>query len=181
MAFHDPHLDRPWKPEPLKYHAEQRAKKMGYKIVNKRSWGTKMSKFTTTYYKQIRVGEGYPNYPVPIQAMIMCHEIVHARQWRHYRPARFATSYLASARFRWAMEVQGYAEGVHAAVAMGAEEDWIERNIENRAQTLRKGYSMWSLRASDVRGATRNILHERYKKAKKLVAQGRDGGGRQNR
>lgn len=181
MAFHDPHLDRPWEAAALKYHAEQRAKKMGYKIVNKRSWGTKLSKFTTTYYRQIRVGEKYPDYPIEAQAIIMCHEIVHARQWRHYKPARFATRYLASARFRWAMEVQGYAEGIHAAVALGADEDYIEHQIQHRANTLRKSYSMWSLRASDVRSATRNILNERYRKAKTLVAQGRDGGGRPNK
>jgi len=140
--------------------AEKWARDNGYVIKPKTSFfGSRFSKMTTTYYKEIRVGDGWEDYSIPRKASVLRHEIVHAKQWRHFGRASFGANYIFSARFRWAMEVQAYRESVRAYRVLGAKEDWL-RNYATREvpDVLWQNYMLGVLRKGDVYEHAARIL-----------------------
>jgi hypothetical protein len=141
-------------------HGYSWAKDNGYRIRKKTSFlGSRFSKMTTTYYKEIRVGYQWDSYSRVSKAMIMMHEIVHARQWRYYGRGTFATKYVFNTQFRWAMEVQAYRESLIALKALGATRSYLEKYAKSIVPgILWKNYMLRSLRKSDVYKYTAQIL-----------------------
>jgi hypothetical protein len=140
--------------------AEKWARDAGYVIKPKTSFfGSRFSKMTTTYYKEIRVGDGWAGYTPPKKASILKHEIVHAKQWRHYGRGTFGARYIFSARFRWAMEVQAYRESVRAYRTLGAKESWLRTYAtKDVPDILWQNYMLGVLRKGDVYEHTAKIL-----------------------
>lgn len=142
---------------------------MGYTIVKKSSSFLRLSKFSTTYYNQIRVGSGWDEYSTGQKGSVMTHEGGHGRQWRYYTPIVFAFRYMTYPRFRWAIEMQGYSMSVWAYHAMGYSEKSILGYIERRAKTIRSEYKMWSINAADVERHTRELLTSAYNDARHAI------------
>lgn len=159
--FHDADIDRHGRDAvAMLKDAEKWAHDHGYVIKQKTSFfGSRFSKMTTTYYKEIRVGDGWEGYSVPKKASILKHEIVHAQQWRNFGRAEFGSRYVFSARFRWAMEVQAYRESVRAYRTLGATEKWL-RNYATREvpDVLWQNYMLGLLRKGDIYEHTARIL-----------------------
>jgi hypothetical protein len=136
------------------------AKDNGFAIKQKSShFGGRLSKMSTTYYKEIRVGARWTEFSVPKRAAVLKHEIVHARQWRHYGQGSFATKYIFSARFRWAVEVQAYRESIRVYRTLGAVEKWLREYVKDLVpNSLWKNYALKTLRKDDVYDEARRIL-----------------------
>jgi hypothetical protein len=144
-------------------------KSMGYTIVKKSSSLLRLSKFTTTYLRQIRVGSGWDEYSTGHKAATMTHEGGHGRQWRYYRPARFAFMYLAYPRFRWAMEMQGYSLSIWCYHAMGYDDKAIAGFIDRRAKGMRASYSLRAIHAGDFERRTREVLTSAWNDAQHAI------------
>lgn len=122
-------------------------------------FGSRFSKMSTTYYREIRVGSRWEEFSVAKKAAVLKHEIVHAKQWRHYGQVRFAAKYIFSARFRWSMEVQAYRESVRAYRTLGALESWLrEYVLDSVPGSLWNSYGLRTLRKDDVYDETRKLL-----------------------
>jgi hypothetical protein len=141
-------------------------KDLGMRLVIKSTTKLKLSKMTTTYYNEIRLGSGWKDKNLESQAYILVHEAVHARQWRHYGRAKFGWKYISDPRWRWAIEVQGYREGIMWGVvvlkARGLSQAKIEKalstKIDHVISSLLRAYSLGSIRSSDIKKHTRDIL-----------------------
>lgn len=136
------------------------AKANSFSIKKKAShFGSRLSKMSTTYYKEIRVGSLWEEFIVPKRAAVLKHEIVHAKQWRHYGRASFGSKYIFSARFRWAMEVQAYRESTRVYRTLGAVEKWLREYVNDAVpNSLWGSYALGTLRKDDVYEQTRKIL-----------------------
>jgi hypothetical protein len=135
------------------------AKEHGYVIRQKSSLFGRLSKMSTTYYKEIRVGSRWETFTVAKKAAVLKHEIVHAKQWHHFGQATFGTKYIFSARFRWAMEVQAYRESTRAYRTLGATEPWLREYVTDVVPaSLWGSYGLRTLRKDDVFYETRKIL-----------------------
>ncbi len=131
----------------------------GMRIEKKTSRANVMSKFTTTYYKEMRLGIDFDELDEPIQAVVMAHELVHVYQWRHYGRAKFGPKYVMSGRFRWAMEMQAYRESVRWRKLMN--DSKLDQYCKDRWEVLWREYFLWpTLRRDHVRNKTRKILRE---------------------
>ena len=64
-------------------------------------------KFTMTMRKTIYLSSKWESYPAWKRAAILWHELVHIRQRKKWGDAKFLSRY-ATARGRWASEVQAY-------------------------------------------------------------------------
>jgi hypothetical protein len=166
--YHDVALNRKWGGKELKAYGEKVAKKMGYRIVPKSTTTLRLSKMTTTYYREIRVGTTYPSMSVHWQAALLMHELVHGRQWRHYRPVRFGRKYIFSSTFRWAMEMNGYSEHIWAMVALGASNDLVRGRIASCVRTMRKNYLL-NIRRTDFERWTEDVLESAWNDARNGV------------
>lgn len=166
--LHDPVLDESWKGEPerLKVHYRKEWERYGVKAVYKSTSYGRLSKMTTTYYRKIRLGTGYAKAEPEWQAVTDAHETVHVRQWRRWGRNRFRTRYLFWTRWRWAIEVQAYAESVRALVALGASESKIRDYITRRPKVLWDNYALKSLRKNDVYSMTIFVLQKTWDDAK---------------
>ena len=134
---------------------------MGVRVVPKTSiFGSRLSKMSTTYYSEIRLGTDYPRLSQAWQAVVMGHEMLHARQWRAYGRNRFRTRYLFRTRWRWAVEVQAYAESLRIMVALGFSSEAIESYISTRGDVLWENYALRSLRKDHVLRYTAQILDD---------------------
>lgn len=138
------------------------AKRHGVRIVEKRPSRLKLSKMTTTYYREIRVAVGFwgRGWSVARRAVVMAHEILHVLQWRFYGRVTFAMSYVGSARFRWAIEMQAYRFGVLVKRMLGYAERSIQDSIRHRASAMRKPYALGGLRWRDVKKYTPAVLNQ---------------------
>jgi len=132
-------------------------KRLGYEITTKSSSSMKWSKMTTTYYKEIRLGEDFDEEPDWAQAVTWAHEMVHVYQWRLMGKVTFARRYL-SALWRWVIEMQAYRMSIHIFEQLGANKEWVERYIRQKPDHLRGPYAFWRIRKSDLRKYTRIIL-----------------------
>jgi len=139
---------------------------LGLELVTKDSNFLRLSKMTTTYYKQVRLGSDWPNYNVYQKANTLVHEAVHARQWRSYGRYRFGTWYLRRPRWRWAMEMQGYRESMRWSIinlhGRRASSRRIEAEIKRRADAvtgiLVNGYVLGRVSRSDRMTQTKRIM-----------------------
>jgi hypothetical protein len=136
---------------------------LGLRVVKKSSTSMRLSKMSTTYFSELRLGSGYDDRPIHDQAALIAHELYHARQWRHYGRATFATSYVMRPKWRWAIETQAYGESVRAWVAMGATREFVMRYIETRADVLLRDYALGILNKESVRASTSAVLRRAFK------------------
>jgi hypothetical protein len=152
---------------------------LGLELVIKSSRYTRLSKMTTTYFREIRLGSRWPEYNDFQKASTLVHEAVHARQWRYYGRFRFGTWYLRRPRWRWAIEMHGYRESARWAVihmhAAGSSTSRIEREVRRRASAttgiLVNGYALGRVSRSDRMDWTNRImLEEGYKQLELLAA-----------
>ncbi len=148
-------------PEKMLEYYKKAAKKRGLRVSPKSSvFGAQFAKMTTTYWKQIRLGRNYPNYPIDSQATLWSHEWVHVEQWRYYGVVRFAALYLG-ARKSWAFEMQAYRESVRAKKILGYSRKNLEAFINGRPNSLWKGYPiMRQIRWKDFKKQTLYVLRK---------------------
>ncbi len=139
------------------------------KLVIKSTKHHRLSKATTTYYKEIRLGSGWESKNSEQKAYILVHEAVHVRQWDHYGRLRFGGKYIFDARFRWAVEVQGYREGIMWGVvvlkARGHSDTKVRDILQDKIDRcirslLGKTYALKSIRRSDIKKHSRAIFEE---------------------
>jgi hypothetical protein len=143
-------------------------RELGMNLVIKSSSRMRLSKMTTTYYREIRLGSGWNDYAPDVRAAILVHEAVHARQWRGYGASRFGLYYASNPRWRWSIEMQGYRESVRwAVIAMNAAqlpaaaiEGRIDEYIGDCTQSLVTAYSLGRISKSNLRRHTQEILLE---------------------
>jgi len=102
---------------------------MGMEIVHKKSWDLWLTKATTVYYKQLRLGEDWEDKNIFQKAMTWVQEGVHPKQWRHYKRNKFRTRYLFWPRWRWAQEVPGYAETARWIVIHAKHNKWSDERL----------------------------------------------------
>lgn len=171
----DPLLDRRWKgPEAeseLFHNQIDQAQAMGLELVVKSSFWGSLSVMSTTYFKQIRLGNDWSDLSRTMKVVLLAHELRHARQWREYGRATFRTNYLFQPRWRWAVEVQGYCESVRTLVALGASPDWIEQYIDHRVGSLWKKYALKTIRKDDLFGYSKSILMKKVAVARAIVGE----------
>lgn len=128
--------------------------------LEKKSGGSKLARMSTTYYGSIRLGSKYDSLSDEWKSVLLAHELVHARQWRHFGRRTFRTRYLFWTRWRWAIEVQAYRESVRMLIALGASKGLIESYIDARTKSLLSNYTLSSLNLKNVRTATVKLLRE---------------------
>lgn len=169
--YRDKALDRRWGANDLLERWMQEAKGMGVRVVPKTSFfGMRLSKMSTTYYREIRLGTGYPDKRPEWKAVTMGHEMLHARQWRGYGRNKFRTRYLFWTRWRWAIEVQAYSESVRILVALGANDETLTEYIASRSDVLWNSYALKGLRRKDVYVYTHSILCDARVEAERRLA-----------
>ncbi len=148
-------------PDEIISQCKKEAKRLGLRIVHKSSTFPRLSKFTTTLYKEIRLGTSFRDKPRWVQATIWAHEMVHVYQWRGEKRARFALRYIGfPGRYRWAYEMQAYRMSIHVRKVLKATRSSTNRSIEARPKGMKKGYSLGLLRWRDLRGDTRDVLYD---------------------
>lgn len=139
------------------------------KLVIKSTKYNRLSKATTTYYKEIRLGSGWESKNSEQKAYILVHEAVHVRQWDHYGRLKFGSKYVFDVRFRWAVEVQGYREGIMWGVvvlkARGHSDskvrDILQAKIDQSINSLLgKTYLLNRISRSDIKKHSRAIFEE---------------------
>lgn len=141
---------------------------LGLELKEKDSNFLRLSKMTTTYFNEIRLGANWSEYSDYQKANIYVHEAVHARQWRTVGRFRFGTWYLRRPRWRWAIEMQGYRESVRWAVieldAKKAPTRAIEAEVRRRSESvtgiLLNGYSLARVSKYDRAKYTKQIIIE---------------------
>lgn len=134
------------------------AKRLGLRIVTKSSTSLQWSKFTTTFYKEIRLGSEFHKKAKWQQAATWAHEMVHVYQWRLEGRARFGSRYVFRTRYRWAYEVEGYRMSVHIRERLKVPRAWTRAYIFDRPNVLRKSYALHTIRRNDLTKHTIEIL-----------------------
>lgn len=154
----DRFLLEPRTPEQVIEYAQKRLANMGYTIKRKRGpKGWKSRRMTTTLRRTIWLGVGWDGKLARDKAATLMHELVHAEQWWIHQG--FLARYIASPRFRWAMEVQAYRESVRTYRAVGFTGPGLERYIQARANTIIRSYFMIGRRLRrDIRKNTAGIV-----------------------
>ncbi len=155
--WRDPNLGDYKTASPMIAHCRVEARSFGVRIVHKVRSSLRMSKVSTAYYRQIRLGTDYETAQSFSQAATMAHEMVHVRQWRYYGRLGFAWRYVMSPRFRWAVECNAFAEGVRALRILGIHAA-IGHEVHTRATQMRGPYRLRSINESDLVTQTRKIL-----------------------
>lgn len=149
------------------------------KLVVKSTKNHRLSKATTTYYKEIRLGNGWPDKTDEQKAYLLVRETVHVKHWDHYKRLGFAARYIFNARFRWAIEVHCCREGIMWGVvvlkARGHSDARVREILEAKIDSsirslLGKTYALGSIRKSDIKKHTRKILREGIEYQLKRVA-----------
>ena len=160
-------LSGPWagQADPLCKRYFDEAKEMGLRVVEKSSTWLRLSKMSTTYYKELRLGSGWKEKDIHDQAVILAHELRHARQWRRYGRTTFRNHYIFHTRWRWAVETQCYCESIRALVALGAAPAVIDKYVDDRVKALWESYALGSLHKGDVMTHSRRVLEATYVRA----------------
>lgn len=132
------------RPEDLLDYATKCLGELGYRLKKKKgpkSW--KAKRMTTTLRKTVFLGVNWDSKTPRDRAATLMHELVHANQSKTYGFWKWVSRYVASARFRFAMEAQAYRETCRAYRAMGLS----ERNVRNYADDLPNRFikSYWIL------------------------------------
>lgn len=133
-------------------------KRLGLRVVEKKKSKLRLSKMSTTYYREVRVAHGFWKRDIPTQAATLAHELVHARQWRKHGRVRFALAYATSPRFRLAVELQAYRESIRAMRAMGYSNKYIESYINRKPFTMKDAYLLHRVRWDALSSLTRCVL-----------------------
>jgi len=164
LAFNDRYFDKVLKlldgattAKEIIDRCEAEAKRLGLKVKKKTSSFFKWSKMTTTYYKEIRLGEDFDDEPEWAQAVTWAHEMVHVYQWRGMGRANFARRYLWRI-WRWIIEMQAYRMSIHIRKLLGIKESWTKRYIRDKPYKLKGGYLLGGLRWSHLKKQTRHVL-----------------------
>lgn len=165
-------LDQDWRgrADELMAHYRKVWKKVGVKAVKKSSAFGRLSKMTTTYFKQIRLGTGYDKKSDEWKAATDAHETVHVKQWRRWGRNRFRSRYLFWPRWRWAIEMQGYTESVRALVALGAADELLHEFIQSRPGSLKRNYALGILNQDQMSKETLRILTQAWNDHKKRLS-----------
>lgn len=137
---HHIRLQEPAWPDRLYRHLCHMLELYGVRIVPKvetsmRRW----SALSTAFPNTIRVRHDFFAMDYNIRCVILAHEMVHIRQYRRYGRVRFALGYAFSPRFRWAMEVQAYREGMTVRDHLGMRRTGVEALTERMIELYRLG------------------------------------------
>lgn len=138
------------------------------RIVTKSSNHMRLSKMTTTYYKELRLGANFEDKDDIGQAQIWVHEGGHTKQWRYYGCIKFAYKYAKDSRWRWSIELPCYGEGLRWSIIHarhnGLSDDKLETAIDNFIERIVRifdnGYGLGWVHRGDMRKWTRQILRE---------------------
>lgn len=141
---------------------------LGMKIVTKSSNHLRLSKMTTTYYKELRLGTNFEDKDDIGQAQIWVHEAPHTKQWRYYGRIKFSYKYAKDSRWRWSIEMPCYGEGlrwsiIHAryeGLSVEKIDKAIDNYIERIVRIFANGYGLGWVHRGDMRKWTRKILRE---------------------
>jgi hypothetical protein len=136
----------------------QEAMRLKLDIRHKRSRSLKWSKFTATYYREIRLGSNFTKLPKWAQATIWAHEMVHVYQWRDVGRSKFGTSYVFNPMKRWEWEMQGYRMSVAIRKRLGISTETNERYIEDKIKSVWKAYVLSALHKPSYEKKTRMAL-----------------------
>lgn len=154
----DRNLDLHKTPDAMIAHCLGQAQLYGVQVVEKpKRSRLRMSKFSTTFYKQIRLVHGFYDRSKRDQARTLAHELVHVRQWRSFGRVRYALSYLGE-RFRWAMEMQAYAESVRAMVILRFPQSQIEWYANTKWKSIITPYRLGRIDRTDLERSTTYVL-----------------------
>lgn len=164
-------LDKDWrgKADELGSHYRKIWEGVGVRAVKKSSAFGRLSKMTTTFYKQIRLGTNYDKKSPEWKAATDAHETVHVHQWRRWGRNRFRSRYIFWPRWRWSIEMQGYTESIRALVCLGASDELIHEFIQSRPGSLKSGYALGILNQDQMSTETLRILTQAWNDHKKRV------------
>jgi len=148
------------RPTQLFDYAMSKVNEAGVKLVHKTPLNPKsrLASFTTTYFREIRLGVNYNDRPTASKASLLMHELVHVRQWREYGPVNFATNYVLVPGFRWAVEVQAYRESIRAQRTMRTSTHDATMYAHEVAFSLYNNYMLSYFNKSHLIQQTHNIL-----------------------
>lgn len=147
-------------PRRMLRHYERQAQALDLRVLPKTSlFGPNWAKLTTTFYKQIRLGEDFETRSEVDRAITWAHEFVHVRQWRIWGRANFATKYVGSPGHGWAFEMQAYRETLRAMAVLGVSKQIRRHRVETQADRLLDSYLLLrQLREDQLRRHTHEVL-----------------------
>lgn len=144
--------------EEISHRCHRDALRLGLIVRHKSSSSLKWSKFTTTFYEEVRLGSDFYEEPAWAQAATWAHELVHVHQWRIVGRAKFGRRYVFSLRWRWMYEMQAYRMSILIRQRLGVSEEMTLRYIRQKPESLRSSYLLMGLRNNHLRDYTRQIL-----------------------
>lgn len=122
------------------------ARRRGVRIVRRPGSGTSAVALRRTIY----VPRDWPARPIKERVALLGHEMVHVRQWATYGIGGFLARY-ARPSWRWALEVQAYAEGLRLRAIMRVPRRLREIAAKRTADRLWRRYALWPLSKKDAR------------------------------
>lgn len=148
-------------PDEIITRCERETLRLGMRYVNKSSSSMRWSKYTTTWYSQVRLGSNFRDRSRLAQAATWAHEMIHVYQWRGEGRGRFGTRYIGyPGRWRWAYEMQAYRMSIHIRKVLKVTTSSTKRYIRDKHESMRKTYSLGGFRSSDLRNKTREVLYD---------------------
>lgn len=140
-------------PEANRDEALRRLEARGVDIVERTA-----SRFTMALRGQTRVGKGFWENPVAVQAVILTHELTHYCQRDDLGDDEFDTAYAHSAG-RWRVEVAGHAQSIRTMkahspdAAAGAVAEYIDVQLVK----MRDAYWLHDIEPGQYEGETRKV------------------------
>lgn len=156
--FEDLRLGEYDTPEKMLAHCLAELQRYGVRIAKKAPMKTKYARMTTAFYRQVRVGTTWDRKSTAAKAVTLAHELVHIRQWRHFGRIAFGSSYVFSARWRWAMEMNAYRESMRAMKILGYSKTHRKNSATTRGPSMYGTYALRGLRRDHVVNYTREVL-----------------------
>jgi hypothetical protein len=113
-------------------------------------------RFTTALRGQLRVGRGFSEKPVSLQAVILTHELEHYCRRDKIGDNAFDKGYAHSAG-RWRVETPAYGQSIATLVAQGANEEAVAQYIDEQLVSMRDFYFLHDIDPEQYEEETRKI------------------------
>jgi hypothetical protein len=127
-----------------------------YSFKNKREDGFKPTMTTTVpLLRQIWLAHGWEAFTDHHKAVVLWHELVHVRQQRAMKAAKFSFLYSVP-RGRWILEMQAYRMSIRIRLILGM---GIQGEAERIAESMINNYGPWlRLDKDSIRSSTLDVL-----------------------
>ncbi len=118
---------------------------------------------TTTLYNVILLDPEFEDMGDPKKLRVLRHELVHAKQWRKFGAAGFASKYSIEGK-RWVLEMHGYRQDIRDMCDMKLPRKTIIRRIDQVSDEFPSDYKLLALEHAKVKEATLFVLSEEFEK-----------------